>query len=41
MPGSVRALLVAGGAGVFLAVFTLALSVQSLLLERRRAHAGW
>jgi tight adherence protein C len=26
------------GAGVFLAVFTLALSVQSLLLERRRAY---
>jgi len=32
------ALLVAGAAGVFLAVFTLALSVQSLLLERRRAY---
>jgi hypothetical protein len=32
------ALLVAGAAGVFLAVFTLALSVQSLLLERHRAY---
>ncbi|HET6751984.1 MAG TPA: hypothetical protein VFL71_22275 [Actinomycetes bacterium] len=32
------ALLVAGAAGVFLAVFTLALSVQSLLLERRRPY---
>ena len=32
------ALLVAGAAGVFLAVLTLALSVQSLLLERRQAY---
>jgi hypothetical protein len=32
------AALLAGGAAVFLAVFTLALAVQSLLLERRQAY---